>query len=64
MPEREVCSPINRRSGDLPLNPGARSSPSRGRTDSVPPQPIHSARHSEPSSEFEARTQVTGPPED
>jgi hypothetical protein len=33
-----VNSPINRRSDDLPLSPGAQSSPSRGQEDSVPGQ--------------------------
>ena len=37
----EVCSPINRKSNDQPLSPGAKSNPS---ADSVPAQ----ARHSEP----------------
>ena len=42
----EVRSPINRKSDDVTLSPGARSHPS-ARRDSVPEQPRH-ATHTEP----------------
>jgi hypothetical protein len=45
MPEREVCSPVSRPGSKVgseqPLSPGARSNPSRGRSDSLPPQPTN-----------------------
>jgi hypothetical protein len=50
MPIKEVCSPISSHStlrghtpgSNPPIGPGARSNPSRDRSnDSVPPQPSH-----------------------
>ena len=47
MPEQEVCSPISRKGSKVgsgqPLSPGARSNPSRGRTDSISAQPSYGA---------------------
>jgi hypothetical protein len=43
MPEKEVCSPVSRPRSKVgsgqPLSPGARSNPSRGRSDAIPQQP-------------------------
>ena len=68
MPEKEVCSPVNTRSptshklsGNIPgSSPGARSNPSRGRTDSIQPQPAH-ARVSLSSGEEPASLEIIGP---
>ena len=63
----EPCSPANSRhpgntlGGGQPLTPGARSNPSRGersQADSVPSQPSHTPRHSEPPA---ASLKVVGP---
>jgi hypothetical protein len=39
MPEQEVCSPVSRPGSKVgsgqPMSPGARSNPSRGRSDSI-----------------------------
>ena len=69
MPEQEVCSPITRKGSkagsNRPMSPGARSNPSRAegpRFDSVPAQPPHASRHSEPPIPSSATT-VVGPEE-
>ena len=67
MAECEVVSPVTRKGSKVgsgpQLSPGAKSNPSRGagpQTDSVPPQPSHTSRHSEePSGSME----VIGPEE-
>jgi hypothetical protein len=45
MPEKEVCSPVSRPGSKVgsgqPMSPGARSNPSRGRSDSLPQQHSH-----------------------
>ena len=51
MAECEVNSPVNRKASKVgsgqPMSPGARSSPSLGRTDSIPARPSYGAsRHS------------------
>jgi hypothetical protein len=48
MAEQEVRSPVCRPGSKVgsgqPLSPGARSNPSRGRSDSIQQQPSHGAR--------------------
>jgi hypothetical protein len=65
MPEREVCSPVSRKdskvAGEQPLNPGARSNPSRGEgMDSAPPQPTH-GRVGHSSGEEGSTVTIVGP---
>lgn len=56
----EVRSPINRRSGDMPLNPGANAQ--RRGDDSVPNQPKHTAAPVKSHSEKPGGgAKVTGP---
>ena len=62
--EREVQSPVTRKGSKVgsnqPMSPGARSNPSRGRTNSIPQQPSHGAsRHSADPGELK----ITGPEE-
>jgi hypothetical protein len=65
MPEREVCSPVGHPGSKVgsgqPLSPGARSNPSRGRSDSLPQQPSHArvSRNAEEPGELK----ITGPEE-
>jgi hypothetical protein len=63
MPEKEVCSPVTRKGSKVgsgqPLSPGARSNPSHGRTDSIPPQPSY-ARVSR-NAEEPAELKIVGP---
>jgi hypothetical protein len=65
MPEREVCSPVSVKGskvgGGQPLSPGARSNPSRGRSDSLPSQPtnVRDSRNAEEPAEL----RITGPEE-
>jgi hypothetical protein len=65
MSEREVCSPVSRPGSKVgsgqPPSPGARSNPSRGRTDSFSPQPSN-ARVSR-NAEEPAEVKITGPEE-
>jgi hypothetical protein len=70
MPEKEVCSPVSRPGSKVgsgqPLSPGARSNPSRGRTDSIPPQPSHARVSLSSNAEEPAEVTIVGPtdPED
>ena len=64
MAEQEVRSPVCRPGSKVgsgqPLSPGARSSPSLGRTDSIPARPSFGpSRHSEEPGELK----ITGPEE-
>ena len=64
MAEREVCSPISIKGSKVgsgqPLSPGARSNPSRGRTDFIPARPSSGASgHSAEPGEVK----ITGPEE-
>ena len=64
MTEQEVRSPVCRPGSKVgssqPLSPGARSNPSRGRTDSIPARPSHGAS---PHSEEPGELKITGPEE-
>jgi hypothetical protein len=67
MAEQVVESPVSRKGSKVgsnqPLSPGARSDPGRSggpRFDSVPPQPAHVSRNSEPPA---ASLEVIGPKE-
>jgi hypothetical protein len=62
MAEREVQSPVSVKGSKVgsraPLSPGARSNPSRGRTDSSSVRPSYgTSRHSEEPGELK----ITGP---
>jgi hypothetical protein len=64
MAECEVQSPVSRKGSKVgsgqPMSPGARSNPSRGRTDSIPARPSYGAsRHSAEPAELK----ITGPEE-
>ena len=64
MAECEVQSPVSRKRSKVgsgqPMSPGARSSPSLGRTDSIPARPSYGAsRHSAEPGELK----LTGPEE-
>ena len=64
MPEQEVRSPVCRPGSKVgsgqPMSPGARSNPSRGRTDSIPARPSYGAsRHGAEPGEVK----ITGPEE-
>ncbi len=55
-----VCRPGSKVGSGQPLSPGARSSPSRGRTDSIPAQPSYGAsNHSAETGEVK----IAGPEE-
>ena len=64
MPEKEVCSPVSRPGSKVgsgqPMSPGARSSPSLGRTNFISARPSYGAsRHSAEPGELK----LTGPEE-
>ena len=66
----EVVSPVTRKgskvSGNVPgSSPGAFSNPSRGRRDSVPPQPTHGGGHVSRGAEepVVGKVKVIGPEE-
>ena len=65
MPEKEACSPVSRPGGKVgsgqPMSPGARSNPSRGRSDPSPPQPAHGARATHSNGEQPGEVAITGP---
>jgi hypothetical protein len=65
MPEQEIQSPVTRKGSKVgsgqPLSPGARSNPSRGRSDSIPQQPSHGARPSHSNGEQPGEVAITGP---
>ncbi len=63
MAEQVVCSPVSRPGSKVgsgqPMSPGARSNPSRGRTDSIAARPSYGASHSAEPGELK----ITGPEE-